>query len=184
MATLRPLADQDWSATAGQLRWTCSQTATHVADDLIAYASQLVSQTHSGYLPFRLRSQRQAPPGGQLDVIAALGALLALTVRTAPVDARGYHAYGEADSEGFAALGTAEVIIHSYDIATGLGAVYQPDPDICRWLLARLHRDVREYDDPWAALRWATGRGDLPGHAPVRRWRWHAAPAEAEPAPS
>jgi hypothetical protein len=32
--------------------------------------------------------------------------------------------------------------------------------------------------DPWAALQWATGRTELPGHPQLQQWRWHAAPPD------
>ena len=176
IAALRPSVDRDWSVPAGGLRWTCSRTARHVADDLIAYAGQLAVQAPDYYLPFRLVANPGTPPSGLLDVIEMTAALLSLTVRHAPPEARGYHAYGLADAEGFAALGTAEVVLHTHDIATGLGIAYEPEADVCAWLVGRLHRDLPEHDDPWQRLLWATGRGELPGHQRLRRWRWFVAP--------
>ena len=38
---LRPHTDADWLVRAGSLDWTCWETATHVAHDLIAYAGQI-----------------------------------------------------------------------------------------------------------------------------------------------
>jgi hypothetical protein len=85
-----------------------------------------------------------------------------------------------ADAEGFAALGAAEVALHTHDIATGLRIGYEPEARVCALLLGRLHRDLPEHADPWRLLLWATGRAELPGHDRVRRWRWHAAPAGKE----
>jgi hypothetical protein len=91
VAALRPAGDRDWSAPAGGLRWTCDRAARHLADDLIAYAGQLVCRAPDSYLPFRLVVNPRTPPAGLLDVVEMTGALLVLTVRTAPPDARGYH---------------------------------------------------------------------------------------------
>jgi hypothetical protein len=41
VAALRPGAGGDWSAPAGDLTWTCWETAEHLADDLFCYAAQL-----------------------------------------------------------------------------------------------------------------------------------------------
>ncbi len=177
VAALRPAVDRDWSVSAGGMRWTCDRTARHVADDLVGYAGQLGTQVTDGYLPFRVVANRGTPPRGLLDLVEMGGALLGLTVSEAPKTARAYHSYGIADAEGFAALGAAEVVLHSHDIESGLGLAYEPEADICSWLLARLHRDLTEHSDPWQLLLWATGRADLPGQARVRRWRWYAAPA-------
>lgn len=147
-----------------------------MADDLVGYAGQLVTQVTDGYLPFRVVANPGTPPRGLLDLIETGGALLALTVSEAPNAARAYHSYGIADAEGFAALGAAEVVLHTHDITTGLRVGYEPDAEICSWLLARLHRDLPSHDDPWQLLLWATGRGDLPGHQRKRKWRWFPAP--------
>lgn len=174
VAALRDGLDRDWDARAGGVRWSCQRTARHIADNLIAYAGQLVVCARDGYLPFRLNLDRGTPPGGALDVVEAMGALLAGVVRSAPDDAHGYHGYGIADAEGFAAIGAAEVLLHTHDIATGLGLRYQPDPVLCGRVTARLHPGLEPYDDPWRLLLWATGRADVPGRDHVRTWRWRA----------
>lgn len=178
VGALSPAVDDDWSVPAGGVRWTCDRTARHVADDLVGYAGQLVTQVTDGYLPFRVVANPGTPPRGLLDLIEMGGVLLGLTVSEAPKWARAYHSYGIADAEGFAALGAAEVVLHTHDIATGLAVEYEPEAETCSWLLARLHRDLPEHDDPWQLLLWATGRTDLPGQTRVRRWRWYPAPAE------
>ena len=63
---LEPAADGDWSVAAGDLEWTCRQTAAHVADDLFSYASQVLARPTSGYLPVEAvveeRGSNAAPP--------------------------------------------------------------------------------------------------------------------------
>jgi RimJ/RimL family protein N-acetyltransferase len=39
-------------------------------------------------------------------------------------------------------------------------------------VLTTIFPEVRPDPDPWRTLLWATGRGDLPGRAPVDGWRW------------
>lgn len=132
----------------------------------------MASCAQEGYLPFRSRLVRGTPSEGLLELIEGMGALLATVVRAAAPEARGWHPYGMADAEGFAAVGVAEVLLHTHDIATGLGIAYQPDADRCARVVARLHRDLEPHDDPWTLLLWATGRADIPGRDHVRRWRW------------
>lgn len=169
---------RDWSVPAGRVRWSCSRTLFHAADDQVAYAGQLAARATDGYLPFRLRAVRDTPPTGLLDLLQGLGALLATTARATPDDVRAYHPYGMADVDGFLAMGVAEVLLHTHDVAQGLGLPYNPDPDTCARVVARLHRDLEPYADPWQLLLWATGRGDLPGRRPLRRWRWWPAPED------
>ncbi len=70
-------------------------------------------------------------------------------------------------------MGTAEVLLHTHDIAEGLGLTYQPDPELAEFVLTRIFPHVRPGASPWLTLLWATGRGDLPGRDPVTDWRWH-----------
>lgn len=177
VAALSGAVDADWSVPAGGVRWSCARTAAHVADDLVAYAVQLAHQARGAYLPFTFAPRRRTPPAGLLDLVAATAAVLADTVAAAPAGARGYHAFGVADAEGFAALGVGEIVLHTNDIATGLGVPYAPEPDhIIRVVGRLLPQLTATADDPWPALLWATGRRDLAGRDRVRRWRWFPAP--------
>lgn len=175
---LRRGLDLDWSLPAGTLSWDCRATCAHVADDLIAYSAQLAVQVPSGYLPFRFQPARGTSPAGLLSLVEATGAILAAVVRAAPADARGFHPYGMADGEGFTTMGIAEVLLHTHDIATGLGLAYEPAERVCEKVVTRLCREAQPAgENPWSVLLWATGRGDLPGREPVKRWRWWPAPA-------
>ncbi|WP_159776068.1 GNAT family N-acetyltransferase [Streptomyces sp. HM190] len=176
VAVLRGAVDRDWVGTkAGRLDWNCRETADHIASDLIAYAGQLAGRARSAYVPFRIDTAECADNADLLHVIETTGTLLAATVTTTPADARAFHPYPFrfADREGFAAMGVTEVLLHTHDIAEGLGLTpYEAPRDLCESLLARLFPHVRPGDDPWATLLWATGRADLPGRAPVTSWKW------------
>lgn len=82
------------------------------------------------------------------------------------------HPFRSANREGFAAMGVAEVLLHTHDIAEGLGVPYEPAAELCEDVLARIFPHVRPGPDHWRTLLWATGRGELPGRAPVTEWRW------------
>ncbi|MFK0069944.1 GNAT family N-acetyltransferase [Streptomyces sp. NPDC091046] len=175
VALLRTATDRDWEAArAGRLEWSCRYTAEHIAGDLIAYAGQLAGRATEAYVPFEITLDEGTDNEGLLHVVETTGALLAATLRTTPREVRAFHPYPfrSADREGFAAMGITEVFLHTHDIAEGLGLAYEPPAERCADLLARLFPHVRPDTDPWRTLLWATGRGDLPGRAPVTEWRW------------
>ncbi|MEU4087446.1 GNAT family N-acetyltransferase [Streptomyces aureus] len=174
---LRAAAGRDWEGTrAGRLEWSCRRTAEHVASDLIAYAGQLAGRAETAYVPFEITLDEGTGPAGVVQVIETTGALLAAAVRTTPREVRAFHPYPfrSANREGFAAMGVAEVLLHTHDIAEGFGLPYEPPTGLCTWVLARIFPHVRpEPDAPWRTLLWATGRGDLPGREAVTGWRWN-----------
>jgi hypothetical protein len=93
-----------------------------------------------------------------------------------PAD-RGAHDWGPADASGFAAMGCAELLLHAGDVADALGVTaWAPPSAVVAATRARLFPWAPADADPWLALRWATGRGELPGSEPVTTWRWHCAP--------
>jgi hypothetical protein len=82
-------------------------------------------------------------------------------------------------------MGCIELLVHGGDIAAGLGLPYEPPPDVCAWILARMFPDrhaelasVSSADiNPWTTIQWATGRVSLPELSDVgSNWRWHCAP--------
>ncbi|MDX3833993.1 GNAT family N-acetyltransferase [Streptomyces europaeiscabiei] len=178
LAVLGTVAGQDWEGVkAGRLEWSCRGTADHIASDLITYAGQLAGRPTARYVPFEIDMSECEENTDVLEVIRTTGALLTAVVGTAPRTVRAFHPYPfrAADREGFAAMGVAEVLLHTYDIAEGLGlpaSASVPPVGLCESVLARLFPQVRPGDDPWATLLWATGRGELQGRAPVTEWRW------------
>ncbi|MEV5014095.1 GNAT family N-acetyltransferase [Streptomyces sp. NPDC053780] len=175
VALLRTAVDRDWeTARAGRLEWSCRYTAEHVASDLMAYAGQLAGRATDAYVPFEITFDEGTDNEGVLHVIETTCALLAATLRTTPREVRAFHPYPyrSANREGFAAMGIAEVFLHTHDIAEGLGLAYEPPARLCAEVLALLFPHVQPGTDPWRTLLWATGRGDLPGRAPVTEWRW------------
>ncbi|MGW4547499.1 GNAT family N-acetyltransferase [Streptomyces violaceorubidus] len=175
VALLRTATDRDWeTAPGGGPQWSPRYTAEHVAGVLLAYAGQLAGRATEAWVPFEITLDEGTGNEDVLQVVETAGALLAATVRTTPREVRAFHPYPfrSADREGFAAMGITEVFLHTYDIAEGLGLGYEPPAERCADLLARLFPHVRPGADPWRTLLWATGRGDLPGRAPVTEWRW------------
>ncbi|MGC5362660.1 VOC family protein [Streptomyces sp. DT24] len=208
--TLAEAAAADWTVPAGTLAWSCWETAEHLGDDLFAYAAQLGPRRppldHD--VPFRWAPAREGGPSnavfadpaagvaGLLRTVEANGALLTAMVRTASPGVRAHHSFGVADPEGFAAMGIVETLLHTDDIAQGLGIGWTPPDALCDRVLARLFPDAPKgeaggHGDEagsggtgaasvrWTVLRWATGRADLPGQPRVTSWRWHSAPLDS-----
>ncbi|MGW0540183.1 GNAT family N-acetyltransferase [Streptomyces griseoincarnatus] len=175
VAALGAVTDRDWTGVrAGRLEWDCRGTAVHVASDLIAYAGQLAGRARDAYAPFDIALDDGTDNSGVLHVITTAGVLLAAAVRTTPRSVRAFHPYPfrHAGREGFAAMGVAEVLLHTHDIAEGLGIAYEPPAELCEFVLTRIFPHVRPGPSPWPTLLWATGRGGLEGREPVTAWRW------------
>lgn len=173
VVALTPHITADWSVRAGALEWSCWSTATHVAHDLLAYAGQVVAGATDGYLPYDLVTERGASPRRVLTIVEACGRLLGNAVDNAPGGPVAWH-WGMSDAAGFAAMGMAEVLLHTYDIAQGLGVAWLPPDSLAQLVVARLLPDVPA-GGPAEMLLWATGRGDLDGHPRVTDWVWRAA---------
>ncbi|SCF15156.1 hypothetical protein GA0070214_107115 [Micromonospora chaiyaphumensis] len=179
VTALRPATGLDWSVRAGSVEWDCWHTAEHVGDCLLSFAAQLVARPDERYVRFMASADKDASAAEILEFAEAGGRILAATVRTSGPEVRAYHPSGRADPEGFAAMGCAETLLHGDDIAQGLGLAIDPPRDVCSRVLARLFpeaaRDLAGVD-PWAALRWSTGRIELPGRPRLDEWHWRGAP--------
>ncbi|MEU0377168.1 VOC family protein [Streptomyces cyaneofuscatus] len=187
-----------WDTSAGTLEWTCWETVEHLGDDLFAYAVQLGPRTPplDREVPYRWTADRQgapansvfadraAGPAGLLATLEASGALLAAMARTTPPEVRSYHVFGVSDPEGFAAMGVVETLVHTHDLAVGLGLDWAPPAALCDRVLARLFPDAPAGGDRWTVLLWATGRAELPDHPRRTEWRWDGRPLEDQTASS
>ncbi|MGW6918421.1 maleylpyruvate isomerase N-terminal domain-containing protein [Kitasatospora sp. NPDC054939] len=172
--TLGPhTGDPGWDAPAGPLEWSCRETAVHIAHDLLAYAGQLAARPARAYLPFDLTVQPAADPAEVLEVVAACGGLLATALDAAPPGLRAWH-WGPCDPSGFAAMGVAEILLHTHDIANGLGLRRLPPAGLSAAVLARLFPDAPD-GEPARVLLWCTGRAELGGRPRRTSWTWRAA---------
>lgn len=189
VSTLRTGTDRDWSTPAATLDWDCRHTTEHIGDCLLSYAGQLTVEPRERYVPFMAHADTDAPPEGLLEFVLMGGRVLASVVRTSPAGARAYHPTGLADREGFMGMGCVEVLVHGHDVATGLGLELDPPREVCARVLDRMFPEqaasaADAEDDPWAVLRWATGRTDLPGRPAPASWRWRGAPLDDPPVTS
>jgi hypothetical protein len=167
---LSPHTAQDWQVQAGSLDWTCWKTAAHVAHDLLAYAGQVAARPTTAYLPFDLTIANNAPPQDVLAVVTACGGLLSSALATAGPETRAWH-YGSCNLSGFAAMGVAETLLHTYDITQGLRVPWLPPEDLSAAVLSRLMPDAPA-GDPAQVLLWSHGRAELAGQPLVTSWVW------------
>jgi hypothetical protein len=163
----------DWQVRVGSLDWSCWKTATHVAHDLLAYAGLVAACPTTTYLPFDLTIATDASPRDVLQVVTACGRLLSSAVTTASPQARTWH-WGMCDPAGFAAMGVAETLLHTYDITQGLGVPWLPPAPLRAGVLCRLLPDA-PHGDPVQILLWSTGRAELDSYPRVASWVWRAA---------
>ncbi|WP_328923519.1 hypothetical protein OG429_02005 [Streptomyces sp. NBC_00190] len=173
---LGPHDAEDWSVPAGSLEWSCWTTAAHIAHDLLAYAGQVAARPADAYLPFDLAVHSDSSPREVLQVVTACAGLLGSALATAGPEVRAWH-WGPCDPPGFAAMGVAEVLLHTHDIAQGLGVPWLPPAPLCEAVLHRLFPDAPP-GDPAHVLLWCTGRGDLDDRPRRTSWTWRAAAAE------
>jgi hypothetical protein len=75
-------------------------------------------------------------------------------------------------------MGSAELLVHTGDVAEALSLPWAPPAELADAVLARLFPWAETDGDPAAMLRWATGRAALPVHERLTSWRWHCAPLE------
>jgi hypothetical protein len=175
-AALEPALDQDWQVRAGDLAWSCRYTLKHMLNALNFYVGMLAT-----------RSPDLRETGGidtsdialadVLTMVETMATILSEVVRAAPPEARAFHWNGMADASGFVAMGCEEILMHSADIAQGLGVPLRPPTDLAERVRARLFPWAPTEVDPWDAVRWAAGRMALPGYPRLGTdWGFHCAP--------
>jgi hypothetical protein len=172
---LEPFVDARWDGPAGELDWSCRTTLVHVLSALLYYAINLAARSSEPW--FSGQADPSLPVPELLDALEGRAIVLAEVCAAAPPGARGAHDWGMPDASGFAALACDELIMHTSDIATGLGAGFDPPRTVCARVLARLFPWAPRDGDPWEVLLWANGRaplGDRPRLAPD--WVSHPSP--------
>lgn len=175
-ATLMPALDRDWGALAFDMEWSCRRTLDHVVDVMLFYAAHLAARATTRLLPPRDGDPARSP-AELLEILPAAAAILGEVCRAAPPEARGFHGAGMADATGFLGMACEEVIMHTDDIARGLGLPFAPPAALCAKILARIFPWAPTGVPAWDALRWSAGRIALPDlPRQDHRWYWHCAP--------
>lgn len=178
MTTLAPALDRDWSVPAGSLEMSCRDVLDHLANALAYYAGQVATSTPVRLTPIR-DGEAMRTAAELLGVVETLAMVVQRVAEATPPDARAYHRMGMADTEGFVAMSCVEIMVHTWDIAQGLGVAFDPPAELMPKLLNRLFPWAPTGHDAWETFLYCVGRiplGDLP-HQHVA-WGWHAAPRE------
>jgi hypothetical protein len=174
--TFVPAVDADWNAPAGDIGQTCRETIDHIVSCQTFYASHLASRAVER-LPRLRQHDPDASVADMIDLVPAAAAVLATVARASGPDVRAFHPAGMADAEGFLAMGCDEILVHTGDIAAGLGVAFAPPAELCAKVVARLFPWAPSTTDPWATLLWANGRAPLGERVRLDPdWCWQCAP--------
>jgi hypothetical protein len=165
----------DFAAEVPLMGGDVRSVVLHIASCLSWYAHDLAAGPVESAGPAPRWPEGAAPADVVRELGIAAGVLSRVVATAAPGD-RGWHPWGVADAAGFAGMGIVELLVHTDDVATALGLGWSPPAGPVLAAVRRLFPGAPADADPWPALLWATGRGELPGRPPVRDWRWHAAP--------
>ena len=161
----------DFSAPVPAMDGDVRRVVVHIATCLQWYAHDLVAGNTESPGPMPSWPDEASPA----DLVRELGVsaeVLARVVALAGPDDRAWHPWGVADAAGMAGIGIAEIVLHTDDVASALGLPWSPPAGPVAATLVRLFPDAPADGDPWPALRWASGRGDLPGRERVTEWRY------------
>lgn len=186
---LRETPVKAWANRAGPMDCDCWDALDHLNNGLFSYAVRLappvpyakgrhtIQWERSGERPLPVIFDREAGPEAGIEVLLAMGGLVAAVTDARPESARSWHIWGTADPEGFAAMGVVETLAHAFDLTQGLGVAFAAPAELVAPALARLFPEAPTDTDPWRTLLWATGRGELKGREKRGpNWTWHAAP--------
>jgi hypothetical protein len=85
---------------------------------------------------------------------------LASVAAVIPSDARAYHVTGPSSAADFVGRACVELLVHTNDALTGLGAAFAPPAELCQRVLDQQFPDAVAGGEhhPWRALLAATGR--------------------------
>lgn len=179
---LSPFTSADWhSCAALDLDWSVWDTAVHVNDDLYFYAAQVLLAENDDYVCFELKADAHASPRRLLAALRLHVDLLAGVVESTDPSIRGHHVYGVTDPDGFAAMGTVECLVQTYDVLRGLdpASTWLPPDDVAQAALTRLfrHAPTNTSASPGELLLHMCGRIPLDDRPRLTEWRWYGEPA-------
>lgn len=176
---LAPTTSLDWEQPTPDLAWTQSQTAIHTMRACLEYSYQVVGKKLDTYQPVLFERKEAATPTDYLQMIPTAARVLSKVVATAEAEDRAWHAYGESDPIGFAAMGVVEVAVHTYDLAKGFGIEFIPLEAPSEFAITRLFADTVETSDSFTQeswgkkLLWYAGRIEIAGMARREGWKWN-----------
>jgi hypothetical protein len=161
---------------AGTLDWSCTKTADHAVDTVLAPAIFLASRKQDEYPDFGWQHLMgpAARPEQLVEGLQTATRILTAVIAAAPPGTKAVirrrPAVQTAGPEDFAPRAGLELILHAHDVCSGLDIDFEPAADLC----ARLREHTRDWpawgvsqprwgelprtDDPWGDLLQASGR--------------------------
>jgi hypothetical protein len=165
---------RDWSAPAGTLEWSCTKTAEHAYDAVLAVGFFLASRRQDRYPEFGgvINGGNTPWPSQLVEAIAVAGRVVAGVIATTPEDTLAIIWRRPeptiAPPKDFAPRAGLEMILHGHDVAAGLGVPFEPPDGLCRRLRDHTHtwphwtspgwQRLPRTTDPWQDLLDASGR--------------------------
>lgn len=153
-AAWRAGAGGDWSAPAGTLDWSCTDTAVHAVDTVLAPAFFLASRKQDDYPDFGAFLPGPDPrPPVLVEALETAARITAAVVTVAEPDVRAViwrrpHVEVRGPRE-FPARAALELILHAYDVCAGLAVPFAPPDDLCD----RLRRQTQAWPH-WRSPGW------------------------------
>jgi len=166
-------ADRDWSVPAGRLEWSCTQTAEHAVDTVIAPALFLASRRQDSYPEGGWNLGTDGSPGALVEGLWTNTRLLIGVVSTTDPSVRAIllrrPAPIVAPPADFPPRAGLELALHAHDVCSGLGVDFRPPGDVAAhlrahtagwpfWTLVPGWSALTTDDDAWADLLRASGR--------------------------
>jgi hypothetical protein len=164
-SALRGAVTGDWSVAAGTLDWSCWRTVDHVTDCIFSYTLQLAGEVRDGWLHLEeLHAKPDATPEQLLDALGTVARLFEVVLGSTPPDSVASDGLSDLDGADWAARALNELLLHTYDVASGLGSAFEPSAAVCAFVLASpklwMYDGVDRADthDPWRTMLVSSGR--------------------------
>ncbi len=159
---LEPVADRDWTVTAGPLEWDVADTVSHMIGSAGKYTLYLASRSDR-FIAVRLDRWPDATNAEVLDSIEPVAAGLVAVAGATPPQVRAFHLTGPSSPADFLARACVEFLVHTDDALAGFGRPFSPPAGLCRRVLAHQYPDQvpptgAAAGEAWPALLRATGR--------------------------
>jgi hypothetical protein len=156
-AALRPLAGRDWSVRAGPLEWNVEQTITHMIGATAKYTLYLASRCEH-FIGLSVTRWPDATNQEVIDSVVPVATGLAAVALATPPGVRAYHVTGPSSAADYVGRACVELLVHTDDALSGLGAAFTPPADLCRRVLAQQFPDAAWPGSAWHGLLAANGR--------------------------
>jgi len=106
--------DADWSAPVPGMAWTIAQAVAHVSEGLLMYAVDLSSGPRE-ITTLDVRVKPESSSAALIAMLVATARVVATVIAATPPDVLGFHPWGSAGPEGYAAMSCDEMLIHTDD---------------------------------------------------------------------